>query len=67
MDTFKSIIDNIMKGNWEGAFKVIQVAASKFWAELKKAVPFFGEVESLVDKLSHGNWKGAFLQIWKAS
>jgi len=63
IDTFKKIVDAIMQGNWEKAFAVIKSAAIKFWMELKKEVPFFGEVESLVNKLQNGNWKGAFLQI----
>ncbi len=67
MDTFKNLVDMIMKGNWAGAFNVIKSAAQKFWTELKKQVPIFGEIESFINKIGAGNWKGAFLQIWKAA
>jgi hypothetical protein len=65
--TLEDIFNLIRKGDWNGAFALIKDAAVKFWEDLKKSVPFFGEVEKLVEKIQHGNWKGAFLQIWKAA
>lgn len=67
VDTFKGIVDNIMKGNWEGAFGVIKTAAMNFWNALKHDVPFFGEIETLVNKIKNGNWQGALMQIWVAA
>src|SRR5580765_2114865 len=65
--TIEDVFNLIRKGEWGAAFKKIQEAATKFWEDLKKSVPFFGEVEKLVEKIKNGNWKGAFLQIWKAA
>ena len=65
-DTIEKVFNLIKSGDWSGAFNLIKTAALKFWEDVKKAVPFFGEVESLINKIKNGNWKGAFLQIWKA-
>lgn len=67
IDLAKGVIDNIMKGNWEGAFKVIQTAATNFWIQLKKNVPLLGDIESLVNKIKVGNWEGAFHDIQVAA
>src|SRR5580765_3253111 len=64
--TISNIFGMITKGDWNGAFSKIKEAAAKFWEDLKKSVPLFGEVETLVNKIKNGNWKGAALQIWKA-
>lgn len=66
-DTIEKVFNLIRSGDWNGAFNLIKEAAAKFWEDLKKSVPFFGEVESLVNKIKNGNWKGALLQIWKAA
>jgi hypothetical protein len=66
-DTIQQVFALIQKHDWGGAFNKIREAAAKFWEDLKKTVPFFGEVEKLVEKIRNGNWKGAFLQIWKAA
>ena len=66
-DTIEKVFNLIKSGQWEGAFALIAEAAKKFWEDLKKSVPFFGEVDSLIQKIRGGNWKGAFLQIWKAA
>ena len=63
----EDVFSFIQKGEWDMAFNRIKDVAAKFWADLVKTVPLFGEVDSLVQKIMHGNWKGAFLQIWKAA
>jgi hypothetical protein len=63
VDFFKGVIDDIMKGDWSGAFKRISDAAAVAWRDIKIAFPLLGEIESLVNKIQNGNWKGAFLQI----
>ena len=36
IDFFKGVIDDIMKGDWSGAFKRISDAAAETWKEIKK-------------------------------
>jgi soluble cytochrome b562 len=45
IDTFKGIVDKIMKGNWEGAFNVIKTAAMNFWNVLKMYHSLFGRIK----------------------
>jgi hypothetical protein len=63
VDFFKGLIDTVMKGDWNGAFKKIGEAAAAAWKSIKVQFPILGDIESLVNKIMNGNWKGAFLQI----
>lgn len=63
IDFFKGLIDTVMKGDWNGAFKKIGDAAVAAWKTIKQQFPILGDIESLINKIQNGNWKGAFLQI----
>lgn len=67
IDLAKGVIDNIMKGNWEGAFGMIRKAAIKFWEQLKKDIPFFGGLATIADQISKADWSGAFHTITVAA
>jgi hypothetical protein len=67
IDTFKGVIDSIMKGDWSGAFKKIKDAAVKFWNDLVASVPFFAGVNALVGMIKQGKWGEAFDFIKRAA
>ncbi len=67
IDFFKTLIDTIMKGDWEGAFNTIKEAAMAFWESLKKEFPFINWVDQLLTDMKNGNWANAFANITRAA
>jgi len=66
-DTIQEVFGFIQKGDWSGAFNRIIEAATAFWEDLQKSVPFFGGVAKLADQISKGDWTGAFNTIRDAA
>jgi hypothetical protein len=64
---FEDVFNFIKKGDWNGAFNRIGIAAQKFWQDLKKQVPLLTAVETIVNAIRNGNWKYAFSTIVAAA